>query len=256
MKHIRIVVILFFTISLIGCKSSKGVVKGTENLSASRIIKSHYNSHVDFETLAARLRVNYKDDDTNQNVTVSLRLEKDKTIWMSASLLGISLAKAKITPSQIQYYSKIDQTYFDGDFRFISELIGTELTFDQLQSVLLAEPLYDLKSGNYNAVAGAQNYLVVPKKQEKLFNLFFYINPGQFTLQQQRLAQDDDERVLTISYADYEAEKNGFFPGKIGLRAQENDKTTEINIEYRSLEFDEPVSFPFSIPEGYKEIKL
>ncbi|MEH6406995.1 MAG: DUF4292 domain-containing protein [Leeuwenhoekiella sp.] len=256
MRSLKIIAILVLTISFAGCKSTKKIAGATENLSSSKIIKFHYNSHIDFKTLAARLRVNYKDKNTSQNVTVSLRMEKDETIWMSASILGISLAKAKITKDKVQYYEKIDQTYFDGDFKLLSDLLGTELDFEQVQALLLGEPIFDLRAGNYNAVAGQQNYLVVPKKQQKLFDLFFYINPGQFTMQQQRLAQPGENRVLTISYSDYEKEGSGFLPKQLNVRAQEDDNATEINIEYRSVDINESVSFPFSIPDGYKEIQL
>ncbi len=252
----KIVFALIFTLILTGCKSTKTGTASVEDLASAKIINAHYATHFNFETLAARLKLRYKDEKTSQNVTLSLRMQKDETIWMSASILGISLAKAKITRDKVQYYEKIDGTYFDGDFRLLSDLLGTELNYDQVQALLLGQPIYDLQDGNYNAVSGQQNYLVVPKKQQKLFDLFFYLNPGEFTLQQQRLAQKKEDRLLTVSYSEYEAMPYGLFPERVAVRAQEGDKSTEIDIEYRSVDVNEAVSFPFSIPNGYKEIKL
>ncbi len=247
--------ILFCLVLLLsGCKSRKTATP--EDLASAKIIESHYDTHFDFETLAAKLKVRYKDEHTSQGVSVSLRMEKDKTIWMSASILGISLAKAKITPDHVQYYEKIDGTYFDGDFKLLSDLLGTELDFEQVQALLLGQPLFDLTKGGYSAIAGQQNYLIVPKKQRDLFNLFFYLDAQRFTMQQQRLEQKDRDRELTVSYGDYQAQEVGILPEKVSVRAKENDKITEIDLEYRNVEVNKEVSFPFEIPSGYKEIEL
>ncbi len=250
--------ILFAACALLlsACKSSRRATASPEDLASAKIINSHYATHFDFKTLAARLKVKYKDENTSQGVSVSLRMEKDKTIWMSASVLGISLAKALITPDRVQYYEKIDGSYFDGDFKLLSDLLGTDLDFGQVQALLLGQPIYDLRNANYTAVAGQQNYLVSPKKQQKLFDLFFYLDPQQFTMQQQRLTQKIKDRELTISYDDYQNQEIGQLPEHVKVRAQEGDKATEIDIQYRSIDVNEDVSFPFNIPSGYKEIKL
>ena len=87
-------------------------------------------------------------------------------------------------------------------------------------------------------------------------SLFFYLNSGAFTLQEQRLTQQEQNRDLTINYGDYIQEQNGYFPSEIHVSAQEEDKTTTIDIEYRGIDFNTNVSFPFNIPSGLKEIKL
>ncbi|MGB3775884.1 MAG: DUF4292 domain-containing protein [Leeuwenhoekiella sp.] len=247
--------LFIFILLLSGCKSTRTVATPAD-LESAKIITSHYKTHFDFETLAARLKVRYKDQNTSQGVSVSLRMEKNKTIWMSASILGISLAKAKITPEHVQYYEKIDGTYFDGNFELLSELLGTKLDFDQLQALLLGQPIFDLSKGGYDAIAGQQNYLVVPKKQRDLFSLFFYLDPQRFTMQQQRLEQKTMNRELTVSYGDYTEQAIGILPEEVLVRAKEGDKTTEIDISYRNIELNEDVSFPFEIPSGYKEIEL
>lgn len=241
---------------LIGCKSTRTGAASPEDLATARIIKSSYKTHPDFETLSARLKVRYKDENTSQSVGVSMRMAKDETIWISASVLGISLAKAKITPERVQYYTKVDGTYFDGDFKLLSDLLGTRLDFDQVQAMLLGQPIFDLQGESYTSSAGQQYYLLAPRKQPELFNLFFYLDPQNFSLQQQRLDQQDQDRALTITYDDYTGQKEGLLPQEVRIRGKEGDKTTEIDIDYRKIELDKEVSFPFEIPSGYKQIEL
>lgn len=248
----------FLTAALLlsSCKSARLGSGSPEDLATAKIIRSSYDTHPEFETLTARLKVRYKDDNNSQSVGVSLRMEKDETIWISASVLGISLAKAKITPKSVQYYTKVDGSYFDGDFKLLSDLLGTELDFKQLQAMLLGQPLFDLQQKGYTSSPGQQFYLIVPKKQRELFNLFFYLDPQNFTLQQQRLDQQKQDRALTVSYSDYMTQGEGMMPQQVRIRGKEADKTTEIDIDYRKVEFNREVSFPFEIPSGYKEVKL
>lgn len=248
--------VVLLMVSFTACKSSKKVASTNEDLASSKIIASHYTTHPQFETLAARLKIRYTDEERSQSVTVSLRIKKDETIWMSASVLGISLAKAMITKDRVQFYEKIDGTYFDGDFKLLSDLLGTELTYGQVEALLLGEPIIDLRDGNFSAGATANRYLVVPRQQQKIANIFFYLNAAAFTLQEQRLTQTAEKRDLTIRYADYIKEQNGYFPTEISVSAKEDAKETKIDIEYRGVDFNTDVNFPFSIPGGLKEIKL
>ena len=255
MRILNKILVLTVIISLAACKSSKKTAS-VEDLASAKIIASHYQTHPQFKTLAARLKIKYSDPETNQSVTVSLRMQKGETIWMSASVLGISLAKAMITRDRVQFYEKIDGTYFDGDFELLSDLLGTELDYDQVEALLTGQPIYDLRGGGFSAGSTSSRYLIAPRKQSKLFNLFFYLNSGAFTLQEQRLTQQEQNRDLTINYGDYIQEQNGYFPSEIHVSAQEEDKTTTIDIEYRGIDFNTNVSFPFNIPSGLKEIKL
>lgn len=241
---------------LTGCKTTKTGVSSAEDLATAKVIKASYATHFDFETLASRLKVRYKGPDKSQNVTLNLRMEKDKTIWLSGSLLGITLAKAKITPNRVQYYESIGGTYFDGDFALLSEFLGTSLNFEQVQSLLLGEPIYDLRNGQYLATAEGAKYKIEPKKQQALFDLFFFIKAGEFTLEQQRIKQDQENRELMVLYGDFTAYEQGLLPNTISLKAREASEITEIDIEYRNVDINVNVSFPFSIPDGYEEIKL
>ena len=68
-------------------------------------------------------------------------MEQDKTIWINAFL---NMVRVKITPEYVRFYNKLDNTYFDGDYTLISNFLGTELGFDNLQNLLLGEAVFDI----------------------------------------------------------------------------------------------------------------
>ena len=83
--------------------------------------------------MAARVKIDYVEGENSKSTTVSFRMEKDKTIWMSK----LGFIKAMITPDRVSFYNKLDNTYFDGDYALISDILGTDLDFNKVQNLIL-----------------------------------------------------------------------------------------------------------------------
>ncbi|NQY04701.1 MAG: DUF4292 domain-containing protein [Flavobacteriaceae bacterium] len=247
-------VILLF---LSSCKTQQ-VASGSSDIkkmSAKEVIKKHDKSKADFKTLSSKLKVRYEDPTQTQNVTVSLRIEKDKKIWISASLL-IPLAKVLITPERISYYNKIDKTYFEGDFSLVSNWLGTELDFQQVQSLLLGESLFDLNDGKHTAEVYDTSYLVKPKKQLELFERLFLINAKHFKMDSQEISQVQESRILLVNYNEYQDVSKEKLPKKVKVVAVDKKDETKLDIDFRSITLNRDLSFPFKIPGHYSEIKF
>jgi len=251
--------ILMCALTLTACGGTKTTSSNTgdaKDLEIAKLVSSYYNNTLEYNTLAARMKVRYKDRKNGQTVTVSLRMEKDKTIWMSASILGISLAKAMVTPTKVAYYEKIGGTYFEGDFEFLSQYFGVEMNFDQLQRLLVGETVYDLRIGKYEVSTVNNQYIVIPEKQLELLNLFFFIAPQDFVLKKQTVTQPSDNLSMNVEYLTHQQVSGKNFPKNIHIEVLENTDKTTIDIDYRSIEYNAEVRFPFKIPSGYTELKF
>lgn len=247
---ISIVAILAFS-----CKSKKVVADGSldENLSAKALIRSHYDNTLDFKTLSGKMRIDYSDGEDSQGVSVSLRMEKDKAIWISAPF---GVVKAYITPGRVTFYNKLQNEYFDGDFAYLSKFVGMELDFEQVQNLLLGQALLDLKDAKYDVTSAGGNYQLKPKKALELFKVLFQIEPKNYRIASQQLSQPLKKRLLQVNYTDYQKINKWVLPQKIAVAAIDNDQRSTIDIEYRNIEFDRPLNFPYDIPNGFDEIKL
>ena len=256
--HIKSLLASALVLTLMSCGTKKLVsgAGGSTNLATAKVIEKHYENEVKYNTLAGRLKVRYEDEKQTQNVSVSLRMEKDKTIWMSANLLGIPLAKVLITQDRVQFYEKITGQYFDGDYSLLSDVVGTPLDFEKVQNLLLGQAIYDLRTEAYSLETSDRGYVLEPKRQFELFTRLFLLNPTTYKAEAQQLVKSSDNQSAIISYLSYQDVGGQVFPNEINVVANENNKSTRINLEYRNVEFDVRVSFPFSIPDGYDEIKL
>lgn len=224
-----------------------------KNLSSKSIIKAHYANALDFKTIAGKMKIDYEDQHGSQGFSVSLRIEKDKAIWISATL---GVVKAYITPERVSFYNRLDNTYFDGDFSYLSKLLGTELDFEKVQSLLLGEAILDLRKDKYDTTVANDYYQLKPRKDIDLFKILFQIEPKHFKIGQQQISQPELGRILNIKYTNYQEIDKKIIPNEIAIAATMDGNQSLIGIAYKNIEFDRNLKFPYDIPNGFKEITL
>ena len=128
----KTLLILFILSLLSSCKSTKvNTNEKIVNLSSKRIINKHYAQNYDNKLIKAGLVIKYKGRSDIPELKASLRIAKDSAIWMSISKLGFPIGKLLITPTRVQFYEKINKSYFDLDFSFVSNLLGTEFDYNK-----------------------------------------------------------------------------------------------------------------------------
>ena len=251
--------ILVFVILLVSCKGSRNVIgtnKANPGLALKSIINAHRAATPKFSTLASRIKVAYEDDKQRQNITVSLRMQKDEKIWVKASVLGITLAKVLITQDRVSYYETISNTYFDGDFALISDWLGTDLNYEKTQAILLGQSIFGLDKANYTFSVSENSYKLEPRQQPDNFVHSLLLNPNNFKVNSGMVSQPMDNRRLSIVYGDYQELEGSFYPSEIQINSIEGDSRTNIAVNYRKINLNVSVSFPFEIPKGYEEIQL
>jgi hypothetical protein len=258
MTYKNIIPLFLLTLILFSCGGARKAKMGTvapEDAAVAAVVAQHYENEVDFNTLQGKLGLVYQTEERSQSVTVNFRMKKNDTIWMSGQLLGIPLAKVMITPNSVQFYEKITKTYFDGDFSLLSDLLGTPLDYEKVQNLLLGQTIYDLRDERYSLTESVRGYQLEPA-QENFLKRMFLLDAGNFKAVAQQLGQEQANRSVTVTYPEYQMIQGQAFPREIKIIASEAAESTLIDMTFRNVEFNVPVSFPFSIPSGYEEINI
>jgi hypothetical protein len=237
------------------CKSSRTISGGEANfkLSAKQLLKDNAKQTPVFKTLQSKLKITFNQDGNEQSYTVNFRAKKDEMLWISATF---SVVKALITPEKVSFYNKLDNTYFEGDYKYLSDLLGTELDFQKVQNLLLGEAVFNLNTNTYDVSVNEEAYIVQPKNQRELFEIFFLIDPVHFKIKSQQISQPQEFRHLQIDYLTYQEVDKQTLPENIKIIAVEANKETNIELEFKNVTLNEDLSFPYKIPSGFKEIKL
>lgn len=252
--------VLFLTFTtLLSCGGIKGV-EGTSTANNSLAVKSIIASHEaiapNFNTLAARVQVEFEDKNTSQSITTSLRIEKDKIIWIKASILGITLAKVLITPDRVAFYETINNQYFDGDFALLSNMLGTEIDFQKAQDILLGQSIFDLDGKSYTSEVKNNLYYLQPKKEFSNFIHYLTLYPRSFKVASEVISQPNENRQLTVLYGPHKKTEDQYFPSKVKIDATDGIDKTKIDLTYKKIDLNVSISFPFKIPKGYDQIRL
>lgn len=253
-KYLHIVLL---TLVLTGCKSKKiatsGQITKTEN--AKDIINQHNKLSYDFETVAISGSMFYKDNKQSQRVNVEIRCQKDKQILIIVRLLGFTGAKALITPNSVQYYEKVNNTYFDGDFSLISNWLGTDIDFQKLQNVMLGMTIESLEAKDYNTSI-EQGWLALTSFNDKQWNKTYWFENKDYLLKKQSFSKKKSNDLFEVFYNQHQITNFGIFPKDYLIKAQQPSNDIVIDLELKQFNFNQNMTFPYKVPSGYKEIIL
>jgi hypothetical protein len=251
-----ILLILLF----VSCKSKQKLLQPQENstISASNetvnnLIKNHEAVKTDFKTAYLKASIDYTDTKQSLSLSSDIRIKKDEIILVSVKMLGIVMAKAMITPSKVEYYEKLNGKYFEGDYKTLSNWLGTDLDFQKVQNMMLGKALDSLSKGKYEIVNEDDAPKLLEISQEN-FSKSYVFDPVSFWLKKQEIIQNNPSRKLIVNYLNYKTFPEAILPGELLIFALQNEQTTNITIQYKNATFNEELTFPYSVPSGYEQI--
>jgi hypothetical protein len=134
--------------------------------------------------------------------------------------------------------------------------VGFELDFKKVQNILMGQAIYDLKEKPHEVNIQDNSYVLQPKTQDVLLELFYLMNASHFKLNSLQMAQSVKRRFLQVDYKSYQDIDKNVIPKEIKIIAVEDTDEALIDMEIKSVTLNGEVRFPFRIPSGYTEIEL
>lgn len=256
----KIIICLFALTTVVACKSKQKVVEqaaGQEVVTkdkAKEVIQKHYENALTFQTASIRSSASYEDKNQSVSIGADIRIKKDEIIWINLKFLGIPMAKALITPTRVSYFEKKNNTYFDGDYSILTKMIGTDLDFQKVQNLLLGRPIDNLTKEDFIAEI-ADNLFQLKSKKKSDIEKAFSFETANYLLKKQFINQTSKNRNVLVNYPSFFNQDNMFLPTGVSIVANQQDQV-KIDIEYNKITFNESLSYPYSIPDGYSQIKI
>jgi uncharacterized UPF0146 family protein len=266
-------IILFFTtivLIIASCRSTKNIQtaiikKDTVVVAPVIIDHSHEDSiafikenyknleknTITFTTFSAKIDVDYADgNDRDYNVTAHMRMYKDSVIWVTITgALGIEGLRAYITKDSVKLYDKQNKIYTVRSMSYLQEVSDMPLDLSSLQDLIIGNPIFlDSNITSYNKSGNTISLLNGGQFFKNLLTI------GQNGLIQSSKLDDIDEmrnRTCYLTYDDYENKKGVNFSTRRNISIAEKKKL-DIKLNFKQYDFNETLSFPFSIPKNYK----
>jgi len=255
--RLKIVIkVIVLVVILQSCKGSKSVTDDNsmkkENLKA--IINQFESSKPQFNTMRGRIKAYFSTNDIQQNINISYRLKHKDTLWMTAKFAGVfEVAKVMMSPENIQFYERIDNNYFSGDFKLVSAFLGMELSYSEIENLLTARNIkaIDILNSDYEAI---DDNLIITSNYENGIDQTVRIDKNNMTVVDQILNFKGQQ--LKIDYDSYQVIDNKYFPEQLSLYANKKEEKVKLILTYKSIKLDDKLRFPFKIPSNFSPITL
>jgi hypothetical protein len=210
------------------------------------------STRIDFNTFSAKIKVDYRDSkDRKYDFNAFVRIRKDSIMWVSViATLGIEAFRVRITPDSVIILDKVNKTVQYKAASYLREITQLPGDFQTLQDLIIGNPVFtDAELVAYQDDGGQINMSMIGP----FFKHFMTMEKINFDLLLSKLDDTDPARSRTASL-EYDAyEPNGKWRFSNIRRVTLAEKTKiDVDLEFKQVEFDKPLSFPFSIPRNYK----
>lgn len=207
---------------------------------------------IDFNTFSAKIKVDFTSADGKKNeVNAFVRIKKDSIIWVTinATLINLEVFRLMITPDSVKVLDKQNKQVKLRSLSFLQEVTNIPFDFKTVQDVLIGNPVFlDSSIVGYSKAPGTESLLYLGDWFRNLVTL----SADNALILSSKL---DDlnagrNRTCALTYGSYEQKEGRFFSTFRNLTLAEKSKI-DIRLDYKQYSFNEPLSFPFSIPRNY-----
>jgi hypothetical protein len=221
-----------------------------------KFIRENYNriisNRISFTTFSAKIDVDYEDAEGKKyNVNAHVRMYRDSVIWVVITgALGFEGLRAYITTDSVKLLDKQNKSYIARSVSYLQEVTELPLGLASLQNLLIGNPVFlDSNIVSYSQSVDAISML----SNGDFFKNLFTIGGTDKLMQSSKLDDLDEmkNRTCYLTYDDYENKKGVNFSTKREISVAEKKKL-EIKLNFKQYDFNETLSFPFSIPKNYK----
>lgn len=206
---------------------------------------------IEYKTFLAKINVDYQGTDGKKyDVNANLRMYKDSAIWISiTAILGIEGLRAYITKDSVKILNKQDKVYTARSVAYLQEVTKLPLDLHSLQEILIGNPVF--LDSNIISYSKTDNNISLLSIGDWFKGLLTLNNSAK--IENGKLDDIDIARSRTcnLSYSDYENKKGVAFSTKRRITVSEKSNL-DIKLDIKSYDFNETLSFPFSVPKNYK----
>ena len=223
----------------------------TLNMIRSTLRKLDSNK-IDFTTFTAKIKVDYQGGDgKNNDVNANVRMYRDSAVWINVNaVLGIYVMRVMITQDSVKLLDKLNKTYMARSVDYLKEVTALPLDLKTVQDLIIGNPVYlDSNIISYSL----KNDRVTMLSLGEWFKNLVTLSAPENILLHSKLDDADVTRNRTaeLVYEAYEHKKGISFATKRKITIAEKNKL-EIKMDFKQYDFNEEISFPFSIPKNYE----
>jgi hypothetical protein len=224
-----------------------------------------------FEWLNAKANVESLIDGKEESFDIRARIRKDSAILISIQyILGLEVAKILITRDSVRFVNYIQKTYFNGDFRYINDLLNTDLDYELVQAVMFgnnaefhdddtrlkpvadrANCVYKLSTERKRRLRRIQSGTAELKNSLQIITL----RPENFKIIKNEFSDPATSRKFIASYGKFTQKDSLYAPYHVDIEIAA-EKNASVKIDYVRMEKNVPQKMTLNIPQKYEPVEI
>lgn len=201
------ILLVLTSIFLWNCHTSQNLSHPPAQKRSIQFLKEKLDSNrIDYTWFATKAKIKYEDKKNKASFTAIIRMQKDSLIWIALKKTSIEGFRIRITPNNIEILDRQENTYTKKTFNYLKTEFGLDLTFPELQDLIIGNPIL---LGNQNLVSTIiekKNVLQTPENQKNVLKIFLL--PPDFLIHEIRASANNNAISITFSeYAEIQNQK-------------------------------------------------
>ncbi|WP_256003576.1 MULTISPECIES: DUF4292 domain-containing protein [Pedobacter] len=258
-NQLNSLLLLLVVVLAAGCKTKKAVVtvpRADTVVAApdgrAETLRLLQSKDADFNTLSLKARASMDINGNSSNVNMTIRMEKDKRIWVSlTAFAGIEVARALITPDSIKVRNNLQSVYLKKPFNYIHRFTGKSVDFQLLQSILLGNTITGFMTNEASLNQENGVWVLKGQREDLVYRSGFNT---LFKVAAQHLNELKSGQGLKVTYGEYQEIGQTLFPTALKINSMAGKQTIGVQLEYSKIEGNVPLEFPFNVPGKFEVI--
>lgn len=166
------------------------------------LIEEQRKTNPEFNGLSARISAQADTPERSISFKMNIRLQRDSIMWISISpALGIEVVRALITTDSVFVINRVDKTFLETDFHYLSEMANTDVDFAMLQALLTGTALEVFDPAEFQILPDREGYLISRlrrRKMKRVQNIFERIERLESRDKQERITKIEERKIDRI----------------------------------------------------------
>jgi hypothetical protein len=169
-KAQKIISLFLLASVVVSCRPAKIIKRETALFrKADKLILAVNENDIQYKTLSLKANISVSDGSQKISFKAIIRMEKDKVIWSSLSLLGIAGAKTIVSPDSIKLVNYKDKKYVAEKYETLQDWMNSDLlTFANLQNLLIGNWLRIQEFEKYKMKIDEGDYVVSTLSERRM----------------------------------------------------------------------------------------
>lgn len=247
-------------LTIVSCKAKKQLVSAPKTADSAAIAKASLiskdklngikSAQLNFKTFSGKAKAQLTINNSSNNVTLNVRINKGQKIWVSiTAIAGIEVARALITPDSILVVNKLQGLYLRKPFSFIYKYASEKLDYSSVEALLVGNAIPQLLNENLQIRADSTAVNLNGALDELVYNMV--VGPDM-KVKETDLSNQAEAQSLQVNNTQPIPVLDRTLFSQIDINSTVGVKKVKISLHYNRADFDKPLEYPFTIPEGYE----